>query len=72
MPRGSLPLSSGGKVQTAFLKDPELHREYPDIPYVKTMKPSRHQFEEHFIDRDWLDFRSFEKQFDYVSWLNQQ
>lgn len=45
---------------------------YPDIPYVKTMKPSKRQFGQQFIDRDWLGFRTFEKHFDYVAWLNQQ
>lgn len=48
------------------------NREYPHIPYVKTMKPSNRLFGQQFIDRDWLGFRTFEKHFDYVSWLNQE
>lgn len=48
------------------------NKEYPDIPYVKTMKPSNRLYGQQFIDRDWLGFRTFEKHFDYVSWLNQE
>lgn len=44
---------------------------YPDIPYVKTLKPSKRLFGQQFIDRDWFGFRTFEKHFDFVKWLNQ-
>jgi len=40
--------------------------------HAKSMKPSNRLFGQQFIDRDWLGFRTFEKHFDYVSWLNQQ
>lgn len=44
---------------------------YPDIPYVKTIKPSQRMFGYQCIDQDWLGFKTFEKHFDFVKWLNQ-
>lgn len=40
-----------------------------DIPYVLTIKPRK---EENYLDFDALGFRTFEKKFDFVSWLNAQ
>lgn len=48
------------------------HRKHPDIPYVKTMRPGTRLFGQQCIDKDWLGMRTFEKQFDYVTWLNQK
>lgn len=48
--------------------------QYPDIPYVKTMhKPKKHRPNDHaYMDHDEWDFMTFEKQFDFVAWLNGQ
>lgn len=47
-------------------------KEYPHIPYVKTIKPGKNLFGNQCIDRDWFGLRTFEKCFDYVKWLNQE
>lgn len=46
-------------------------KSYPDIPYVKTLKPSTRLYGQQFIDLDWVGFRTFEKHFDIVKWINQ-
>ena len=47
-------------------------KEYPDIPYVKTIKPNLNKTDgERYMDRDWLLRRTFEKKWDFVSWLNE-
>lgn len=46
------------------------NKKHPDIAYVKTMKPGKHLYGNQCIDRDWFGFRTFEKHFDYVKWLN--
>ena len=38
-----------------------------DIPYVLTIKPKTTS---NYLDFDWLGRRTFEKQFDFVTWLN--
>lgn len=47
-------------------------KEYSDISYVKTIKKSKkprpNDFS--FLDKDIFGIRTFEKQFDYVAWLN--
>lgn len=47
-------------------------RTYPHIPYVKTIqKPKKSRPNDcTFMDRDGFDMRTFEKQFDFVAWLN--
>ena len=47
-------------------------REYPDIDFVKTIRPSGRPMGQQFLDKDWLGMRTFEKQFNYVAWLNQK
>ena len=48
------------------------HRQHPDIPYVKTIAPTKRLFGAQCIDKDWLGLRTFEKHFDFVKWLNQK
>ncbi len=45
-------------------------KEYKDIDYVMTIKPTSKLFGEQYLDKDWLGMRSFEKHFDFVNWLN--
>lgn len=45
-------------------------KDYPDIEYVKKIKPSGRPGGEQFMDKDIWGLRTFEKQFDYVKWLN--
>jgi len=40
-----------------------------DIPYVVTIKPKNGT---NYLDKDWVGRRTFERKFDYVSWLNVQ
>lgn len=40
-----------------------------DIPYVVTIKPKNGT---NYLDQDWVGRRTFERKFDYVSWLNVQ
>lgn len=49
-------------------------REYPDINYVKTIhKPKRSRPNDcTFLDKDRFGLRTFEKQFDFVGWLNDE
>lgn len=45
------------------------HR-HPELDYVVTMKPSNRLNGAQCMDQNWLGIRSFERQFDYVRWLN--
>ena len=45
-------------------------KQYNDIDYVMTIKPTSKLFGEQYLDKDWLGRRSFEKYFDFVNWLN--
>ena len=47
-------------------------KNHPDIPYVKTIKPATESHPNYctFLDKDIFGFRTFEKQFDFVQWLN--
>lgn len=47
-------------------------RDHPDIGFIKTIRPSGRPMGQQFLDKDWLGMRTFEKQFDYVAWLNQK
>lgn len=47
-------------------------RDQPDFDYIKTIRPSGRPMGQQFMDRDWFGLRTFEKQFDYVGWLNQE
>ena len=46
------------------------YHDYPKNEYVKKMVPSRKRNGQQCMDVDVLGFRTFEKQFDYVKWLN--
>lgn len=41
-----------------------------ELPYVVTMKPTDNLGGKQCMDKDWFGIRTFEKQFDYVRWLN--
>ncbi len=43
---------------------------YPDIPYVFTIQASGKPGGEQYLDKDWFGIRTFEKQFDFVNFLN--
>lgn len=45
-------------------------KKYNDIDYVMTIKPTNRPLGNQYLDKDWLGIRSFEKRFDFVSWLN--
>lgn len=47
---------------------------YSDIPYVKTIQRSKKPRPNDctFLDRDSFQIRTFEKQFDFVAWLNDE
>ncbi len=47
-------------------------REYPDLDYVKTIhKPPKPRPNDcTFLDKDEFGMRTFEKQFDFIAWLN--
>ena len=45
-------------------------KRHPDIDYIVTMETSNRQNGQQCLDRDWLGRRTFEKQVDYVKWLN--
>lgn len=48
-------------------------REYSDIAYVQTMRPNNNKVNgPQFLDKDWRKRRTFEKQWDFVQWLNIQ
>ena len=40
------------------------------IDYLVKIKPTNRVNGKQYLDKDWLGFRTFEKQFDYVKWLN--
>ena len=46
-------------------------RSYEDIDYLRTLNPGKGAFGNQFVDVDALGIYTFEKQFDYVGWLNQ-
>lgn len=43
----------------------------PGLSYVVTMKVSDRPMGAQCMDKNWLGIRSFERQFDFVKWLNQ-
>lgn len=45
-------------------------KEYTDIKYVVTIKPTNRVNGEAYLDEDWLGRRTFEKKWDFVKWLN--
>jgi uncharacterized protein (DUF1919 family) len=45
-------------------------RDYEGVDYIKTIKAGRGTFGNQFVDADGLGIYTFEKQFDYTSWLN--
>lgn len=40
------------------------------LSYIVTMKPTDNPQGAQYMDKDWFGMRTFEKQFDYVKWLN--
>ncbi len=46
-------------------------KERPELDYVVTMKPTARPMGAQCMDKNWLGIRSFERQFDFVKWLNQ-
>ena len=45
--------------------------DHTDLPYVKMLKRNYGRpNEKHFLDRDYFGVQTFEKQFDFVAWLN--
>ena len=46
-------------------------KERPELDYVVTMKPTDRPMGAQCMDKNWLGIRSFERQFDFVKWLNQ-
>lgn len=49
----------------------EYARDYEGIDYLHTLKPGKGASGNQFVDIDALGIYTFEKQFDYVGWLNQ-
>lgn len=45
-------------------------RNYDGIDYIYTLKPHKNENGALFTYSDWFGFKTFEKQFDYVKWLN--
>lgn len=45
-------------------------RNYEGVDYIQTLIPGTGAFGNQFIDADEMGIYTFEKQFDYVSWLN--
>lgn len=45
-------------------------RNYEGVDYLHTMKPHRNENGALFTHEDWFGFKTFEKQFDYVKFLN--
>lgn len=45
-------------------------KEYTDIEYVVTIKPTNRINGDAYLDEDWLGRRTFEKYWDFVKWLN--
>lgn len=45
-------------------------KQYNDIDYVMTIKPTSKLFGDQYLDKDWLGRRSFEKHLDFANWLN--
>lgn len=43
---------------------------HPEIDYLVKIKPTNRVNGKQYLDHDWLGFRTFEMQFDYVKWLN--
>lgn len=48
----------------------EHKRSYEDVDYLRTLKPNESVHGKQFVDMDALGIYTFEKQFDYVGWLN--
>lgn len=46
-------------------------KERPELDYVVTMKTTDRPMGAQCMDKNWLGIRSFERQFDFVKWLNQ-
>ena len=46
-------------------------KERPELDYVVTMKTTDRPMSAQCMDKNWLGIRSFERQFDFVKWLNQ-
>ncbi len=44
--------------------------QYPHIPFVKTIVPNPNSTQTNFLDKDRYGIRTFEKQFDFVEFLN--
>lgn len=47
-------------------------KERPGLDYVVTMKTTNQPMGAQCMDKNWLGIRSFERQFDFVRWLNHQ
>ena len=47
-------------------------RDYEGVDYIRTLKPGKHANGALFTDVDWFGFQTFEKQFDFVKFLNQR
>ncbi|MGN0990323.1 MAG: DUF1919 domain-containing protein [Candidatus Ventricola sp.] len=45
-------------------------KKHEQLDYVLTMKPTDNPHGQQFMDRNWLGMMTFEKQFDFVKWLN--
>lgn len=43
----------------------------PGLDYVITMKTTDRSMGAQCMDKNWFGIRTFERQFDYVAWLNQ-
>ena len=48
----------------------EYIRNYEGVDYIKTLKPGKKANGALFTDADWFGLKTFEKQFDFVKFLN--
>lgn len=46
-------------------------KEWPGLDYVITMKTTDCPMGAQCMDKNWFGIRTFERQFDFVKWLNQ-
>jgi uncharacterized protein (DUF1919 family) len=46
-------------------------KKYPELDYVVTIKPRNRTMGQQYMDKNWYGRRTFERKFDFVTWLNQ-
>ena len=46
-------------------------KSHSGIDYILKMNPTKSPDGQQCVDVDWLGIRTYEKQFDYVKWLNE-